>query len=88
MSLARTAGQLQLFISWELDEWALLLLPLVLFLPSRQLWLGIAIGFPLMILYAKLKRKKPAGFIVHFLARNGIISFKKLPPPYISEFNS
>lgn len=80
--LPRTVGQLQLFLSWELDEWAFFFIPVIIFLPIKQLIIGVIIGFAGMFLYSKFKDVYGPGFLVHFFAYRGILSFKKFKTYY------
>lgn len=81
-SFPRTVGQLQLFLSWELDEWAFFFVPVVIFLPIKQLLLGALVGFAGMFLYSKLKNVYGPGFLVHWFAYKGILSFKRFKTYY------
>lgn len=82
----RSISHWMLFLKWEMDELAIFFTPFVLSFPSRQLIVGLVIGFLLMYYYSKLKYSKPAGFIIHWLMKKGIIQPKQFPPTHASVF--
>lgn len=82
----RTVDKYSLFIMWELDEFAIFIIPVVFSFVTRQVWLGVILGFILMKIYMKIKTRKVEGFIFHWLWKNGVVEVKHTPPAYISGF--
>jgi len=75
-----------LFLVWEVDEFMVLTIPLVLSLFVRELLVGLLIGIVLMWGYIKIKKDKPNNFYFHLFWLWGIMNVKQTPPPYIKKF--
>jgi type IV conjugative transfer system protein TraL len=82
----RTIDRPMLFLVWEVDEFALLLLPMVLSLIMRQMLIGIALGLLLMNAYIKVKRNRPENYFFHMFWKWGIIKVKGAPPAHLNTF--
>jgi type IV conjugative transfer system protein TraL len=82
----RTIDRPLLFLSWEVDEFALLILPMIISLIIREMLVGIVIGVLLMNAYIKIKRNKPENYFFHLLWNWGIVNVKGTPPAHSSTF--
>lgn len=54
------------FLMWEMDELMPVALCFVTFLPTRNLLLGLIIGFIIMSIYKRGKEKYPNFFLFHY----------------------
>jgi len=84
--LPTTIDKHMLFLVWELDEFAVLITPLILSLMVKQILLGLIVGVVLMQLYMRLKRHKPNNYLFHLSWKWGIVKVKNVPPAHIKEF--
>ena len=75
----------QLFI-WEMDEAGVVAVIFCLGMLTHHLMLAIPLSILAGILYARLKKGKPRGFLRHFLYYHNVMDMKGLPPAYIKEF--
>jgi len=82
----RTIDRPLLFLSWEVDEFALLILPMILSLIIREMLVGIIIGVLLMNAYIKIKRNKPENYFFHLFWKWGLVNVKGTPPAHSSTF--
>lgn len=82
----KTIDKPMLMLLWELDEFALFVIPAVVSLFMRELIFGIAVGFLLMKVYAKFKSGKPNNYIFHLSWKYGIVKVKGTPPAYVTKF--
>lgn len=78
------------FLIWEIDELVPVAFCFLLFLPTRNLLLGLIIGIGLMRLYRYCKQKYPEYFYIHFLWSWGIWQPKtkqiEIPYGYITKY--
>jgi type IV conjugative transfer system protein TraL len=82
----RSISHWLLFVFWEMDEVAIFMTPIIAFLPTKNLILGLVIGAVAIKLYTKIKYEKPVGYINHKLIKLGMIKLKKLPPAHYNYF--
>ena len=82
----QTIDRPMLMLLWELDEFALFVIPSVISLFMRKMIFGIVIGYLLMKLYAKLKEGRPNNFVFHLAWKFGIVKVKDTPPTFVSKF--
>lgn len=82
----KTIDKPMLMLLWDLDEFALFVIPAVVSLFMRELIFGIAAGFVLMKIYMKFKAGRPNNYMFHLAWRYGIIKVKGTPPAYVSKF--
>lgn len=82
----RTVDRPFLMLLWEIDEFAILFLPIILSIITRQVLFGLIIGILLMNLYVKIKRNKPENYFFHLFWKWGIINVKNLPPGHTKTF--
>ena len=75
-----------LFIVWEQDEFAVMIIPIILSLFVRQLLFGLIIGVVLMFAYIKMKKAKPNNYLFHIAWKHGLVNLKNVPKPYIRIF--
>jgi type IV conjugative transfer system protein TraL len=75
-----------LFLSWEVDEFVLLLTPMIISLIMRKLIIGMIIGVLLMNAYIRIKKNKPENYFFHLLWKWGITKVKGTPPAHSSTF--
>lgn len=80
----------QQFLIWEVDEVMPIAVFFILFLPARNLLLGLIIGVTVSKLYKKLKDRLPHAFAYHFLWYFGLWTPKvknaEVPKGYISVY--
>lgn len=78
------------FLIWEVDELIPVAVCFIMFLPTRNLVLGLIIGISLMRIYRKLKEKLPSFFYIHYLWIYGIFKPRmktvNIPAGYISRY--
>ncbi len=82
----KTIDRPLLMLLWEIDEFALFVIPAVISLFMRELVFGVAVGFMLMKFYARIKAGKPNNFIFHLSWKYGIVKVKETPPAFVSKF--
>jgi type IV conjugative transfer system protein TraL len=75
-----------LFLSWEVDEFALLIVPMIVSLFMRKLLIGMIIGVLLMNAYIRIKKNKPENYFFHLFWKWGAIKVKDAPPAHSSTF--
>ena len=79
------------FLIWEIDDLIPLMTTFVLFLPSRSLHIGLAIGYVVMRLYRRAKEKLPLYWYLHYLWVWGVWTPKGrstlFPKGYISRYS-
>lgn len=78
------------FLIWEVDEVIPVAFCFILFLPSRNLVLGLIIGIVLMKMYVKLKERMPPFFYFHYMWFWGILKPRgnnmRMPKGYITVY--
>lgn len=82
----KTIDRPMLMLLWEIDEFALFIIPAIVSLFMRELIFGVAAGFILMKVYARVKMGKPNNFIFHLSWKYGIVKVKEMPPAFVSKF--
>jgi type IV conjugative transfer system protein TraL len=84
----RSIDRYPLLLNWELDEFAMFILPFIFSFPARQLVIGLIAGIVTMKVYIKFfKKGKPENYLFHIFWKKGLFSPKALPPTYISRFS-
>lgn len=78
----RSISHWMLFLTWEVDELAVLFNPFIVFFAVKEPHIGLIIGFILLKFYSKIKYNKPVGYLNHMLIKKGLIPLKKLPPSH------
>ena len=71
---------------WELDEFLLFIVPLVIGNFANQLMVGIAVGAVLSTLFKKFKEGQQEGFLYHFLYWHGLWKRDWVPPSWLREY--
>lgn len=82
----RTIDKPMLFILWEIDEFMIFVVPLIMSIFAKEILIGMIIGIVLMGFYGKLKKNKPNNFLFHLFWKWGLIKVEKTPAPFIRTF--
>jgi conjugal transfer pilus assembly protein TraL len=76
------------FLFWDLDEAMLFMLALIAGMLMQTLFIGIAVGIVLVLLYGKAKSGRHRAFAIHLMYWYLPVGlgFKRTPPSYIREY--
>ncbi len=74
-----------MFLFWEMDECLPMAVSVIIFLPTRKLWLGLIIGYILFRVYRVYKKKFYSNFLYHLLWIFGIWTPKGARKGYITK---
>jgi len=71
---------------WEVDEFMLFLLPLLVGTFADQLLMGLAAGVMLSMIFKRFKESRQEGFLYHFLYWHGLWKRDWVPPSWLREY--